>query len=228
MKNKISAFLIALVLLCCMPLQVFAAQSVPDLSAKGSITFLMRVDGKDLDGGKMNIVRVGEFDNDGEDYFFRLLPSLGGTVLSSKNLTDPAFASNLLVLSKNAKLEKTVALISKGKAVFSNLPMGLYLVWQDSNDATEGYSPIQPFLISIPQLDGTKYIQDIVSKPKVPIETKPSEPPTPPPPPPPPPPELPPTGQLNWPIPVMGAAGFMLFVYGLILDIREKRAENEK
>ena len=173
MKNKISAFLIALVLLCCMPLQVFAAQSVPDLSSKGSITFLMRVDGKDLD-------------NDGEDYFFRLLPSLGGNVLSSKNLTDPAFASNLLVLSKNAKLDKTVAPISKGKAVFSNLPMGLYLVWQDSNDATEGYSPIQPFLISIPQLDGTKYIQDIVSKPKVPIETEPSEPPTPPPPPPPP------------------------------------------
>lgn len=229
MKKRIVSLLIAAVLLCCMPLDVFAAQSLPDFTSKGSITFQMSYDGVYLDGGKMNICKVGNIvEKDGE-YVFQTLPSLGGNVLTDKEATSPATASKLLELVKKSGLKKISAPISKGKAVFSDLSVGLYLVWQDAGDAIEGYSPIQPFLISIPQFDGSKYIQDIVCKPKVPLKPKPSEPPPPPTPPTPPtPPELPPTGQLNWPVPVMGVAGFLLFAFGLIFDMREKRAENEK
>ena len=227
MKKRIVSLLIAMVLLCCMPFEAFALESVPDLSAKGSITFQMSYGGVKLDGGRMNICKVGEFARVDGDYVFRLLPSLGGNVLSEKDAASSETAAKLLGLVKSKNLEKTSAPISKGQVVFKNLSVGLYLVWQDSGDATPGYSAIQPFLISIPQIEGSEYVYDIVCKPKVPLKPKPS---TPPPPPntPPPPPELPPTGQLNWPVPVMGVAGFVLFVFGLIFDMREKRAENEK
>ena len=227
MKKRIVSLLIAMVLLCCMPLEVFAAHPVPDLTSKGNITFRMSYDGVDLDGGKMKICKVGDIVQVNGDYVFRVLPSLGGNVLKDEEATSATTASRLLELVKKSNLEKISTPISKGKAVFSGLSVGLYLVWQDAADATEGYSAIQPFLISIPQFDGSKYVYDIVCKPKVPLKPKPTEPP-PPPNTPPPPPEIPPTGQLNWPVPVMGVAGFVLFAFGLIFDMREKRAENEK
>jgi hypothetical protein len=96
--------------------------------------------------------------------------------------------------------------------------VGLYLAFQNEADATKGYSALQPFFISVPQLQGDTYVLDIIARPKVPLKPAP-----PPPPPPPPPPEIPPTGQLNWPVPVMASLGGLLLVLGLILCARGKR-----
>lgn len=225
MKKKILAFLLVLVLLHNTVLHVSAKYPVPDLTRKGSITFEMVLDGIRLNGGKMNICKVGNIQENDGDYTFVPIDKLKNSNVDLQK-TNHAVAKELLKLVEKRNLTTSTAQIVKGKASFEDLSMGLYLVWQNEEDATKGYSPISPFLISIPQLEGDRYDYSIVAKPKVPLKQEPDEPPkTPPPPPntPPPPPELPQTGQLNWPIPVMAVAGCLLFIIGLILYGGRKR-----
>ena len=225
MKKKILTFLLALLLIQCTAVQAFAAHPVPDLSATGSISFQMVKNGLNLDGGNLKLCKVGDIQEDDGDYSFALVEELKGNDVDLKTPTDPEVAEKLLKLAKENHLTTRIAPISKGKAVFANLPVGLYLVWQDSADATKGYSAIHPFLISIPKLEGNQYVYDIVAKPKVPIEIKPSPPPSAPPPSPPP--YLPQTGQLNWPVPVMAVLGFGLFIFGLLLYSDRKVKDDE-
>lgn len=225
MKNRILSFLLALVLVQSIALTVAAAPPVPDLSSNGSITFTMNYGGQPLDSGRLNLCKVAAIVKmDEYEYIFELIPDLEESNADMENVSDPAAARDLLKLVEKKPLSKTTTPIVNGKAVFSDLPVGLYLVWQEKDDATEDFAPIQPFLISVPKLQGDRYIQDIVAKPKVPLETEPTEPP---PPPPPPPPYLPQTGQLNWPIPVMAITGCALFVLGLILCSGRKGRDDE-
>ena len=131
----------------------------------------------------------------------------------------------MLQAAKSVLTDYLRAPIADGKVSFSDLKAGLYLVWQDDADASDGYDAIHPFLISVPRWQNGAYAMHVEADPKVPLETEPT---TPPPPPPPPPPELPQTGQLNWPVPVMAVTGMALFVVGWILCWRGKRMENEK
>lgn len=85
--------------------------------------------------------------------------------------------------------------IEGGKAVFSQLMPGLFVVPQKEADASDGFTAIHPFLISLPRWDGEQYVYDLTAKPKVSLEPKPTEPPTEPPDP-----WLPQTGQTNWPV----------------------------
>ena len=233
MKKKILAFLLVLVLLHSAVIHVSAVHPIPDLTSKGSITFTMIKNGTRLHGGSMQLCRVGSIQENDGDYKFVLIDKLKNSDVDLQT-TDYAVANKLLKLVKRHNLTTLTSPIVKGKVSFSDLPVGLYLVWQNDENATEGYSPINPFLISIPQLEGEQYILDIVAKPKVPLKPEPSEPPpppqTPPPPPqtPPPPPELPPTGQLNWPIPVVAGTGCLLFIIGLILYSSRKRTIDAK
>lgn len=224
MKKKIWTFLLVLVLMYNTALQASAAHPVPDLDSNGSITFTMNYGSKQLDGGSLNLCKVGDIQEDDSNYSFILVEELTGNNVNLKTPTNPDVAQKLLKLVKKYPLTTQKAPIVKGKTSFSDLPVGLYLVWQEDNDATKGFSPIQPFLISIPKREGDRYIQDIVANPKVPLETEPT---TPSPPPPPPPPRLPQTGQLNWPIPVMAIAGCVLFGLGLILYSGRKGTDDE-
>lgn len=227
MKKRILSLLFALVLASCLSLTVYASHPVPDLSKKGSITFVMNMDDVLLDGGRLNLYKVADIIEVNGNYGFRLIDALWGADVDLDKLTDPAVADRLLTLAKAARLPAVTVPIAEGRAAFPDLSAGLYLVWQADADATEGFSPIQPFLISIPKFQDGEYILDIIADPKVPLETEPTEPTEPPPPPPPPPPHLPQTGQLNWPVPVMAALGSVLFVLGLILYSGRKAADDE-
>ena len=224
MKKKILTFLLVLVLMHSTALQVSATNPMPNLSDNGSITFEMIKNGTPLDGGSLNLCKIGDIQEKDDNYSFILIEELKGNDVDLGTPTNPDVAEKLLKLAKKYPLTIQNAPIVKGKASFSELPVGLYLVWQDEEDATDGFSPIQPFLISIPKRDGNQYIHDIVAKPKVPLETEPT---TPPPPPPPPPPNIPQTGQLNWPVPVMATLGCVLFVLGLILYSGRKGTDDE-
>ena len=224
-KKKIMVFLLAVFLVHCTAVPVLAAQPMPNLSENGSITFEMVKNNVPLNGGSINLCKVGNIQENDSNYTFVLVEELKGNNVDLKNPSDYDVAEELLRLVKKHNLTIQNAPIANGKASFTNLPVGLYLVWQDEKNATEGFSPIHPFLISIPKFDGTRYIQDIVAKPKVPLEVKPTETPSPSPTPTPPP-KLPQTGQLNWPIPVMAGAGCVLFFIGLILYSGRKSTDN--
>ena len=210
MVKRISSMLVMLLLIGCLTVTAFAAHPVPDLSQNGSLTFIMDLDEQRLDGGNLNLYRVGDIAEDDGNYFFRLIDD---RELTQDSDLDLLLAQEMLTLAKEMDLEKITAPIQEGTAVFEDLPNGLYVVWQDDADATKGFSPIQPFLISVPRFQEGEYVLDVVAEPKVPLETAPPEttvPTTPDE-------QLPQTGQLNWPVPVLALSGAVLLILGFLL-----------
>ena len=184
---------------------------------------------QDLDSGKLHLYQVATLvPMGGVVYDFQLLDvlSAAGATLDTEDLYDGAQSERLLAAAQTAMPSGYMTTpIADGKARFENLDAGLYLVWQDKAGACEGYDPIHPFLISVPRLQDGAYTMHVVADPKVPLHTEPTPPP---PPPPPPPPDIPQTGQMNWPIPVMAVAGTVLLVVGCILLAGRKRAGHEE
>ena len=231
MYNRILAMLLTLALVFAFAVNASASDipvEMPDLSGQGSLEFTMDVDGAPLDSGFLNLYYVAAVTQVEEDrYDFRLVDELAdtGTKLDTEDLYDGVQAEKLLDASKRVLPEYRTSFIADGSASFADLDAGLYLVWQADKDASDGYTAIHPFLISVPGLQNGVYSMDVEADPKVPFETEPTEPP---PPPPPPPPHLPQTGQLNWPVPVMAIAGAVLSVLGWCLCLRGKKLENEE
>ena len=142
----------------------------------------------------------------------------GGVALKDGNL-NMVLAEELLTLAKEEKLVARTTKIKDGQAVFNDLAHGLYVVWQAQADASTGFMPINPFLLSVPRYIGGEYVMDVVAEPKVALETVP---PTTTPPTTPPPPELPQSGQLNWPVPVLAVCGAAMLILGFVMVGRKR------
>ena len=114
---------------------------------------------------------------------------------------------------------KSVETDAKGSVSFDNLEVGLYLVKQDAQGTGDNRMVLTPFLISIPQreTDGS-LVYDVDAQAK-PVGAAKEEVP---PPTPPKPPVIPQTGQLWWPVLVLGAAGVLAICAGMIRRNRSK------
>ena len=210
MKNRIWSFLLVLCLLSVLTVQAFATHPVPELDQNGSITFLMDYNGSPLEDGSLNLYKVGEICEEDGNYFFQLIN--GKTIAQEKEI-DQALADKLLSNAGEQLRAKLTAPIKNGKAVFAELPVGLYVAWQDVEDASTGLQPIRPVLISVPRFQNGAYELDVQAKPKnapEPVPSEPTEEPTKPPSGE----KLPQTGQLVWPIPLLAMAGVTVFVLG--------------
>ena len=227
MKNRILAVLTALVLMCMLTVNASATEVLPPLQEKGSLTIEMTYNGEALTTGKVSILQVGVLEEITENHYdFRIFGALGRESITQEECSDPEVAKALLAAGKETLSDKIRTLaVTEGAAVFTELDAGLYLVWQEDADACKDLSAIQPFLISLPIWVEDHYVLDVVAAPKVPVQPAPTPPP---PPPPPPPPDLPQTGQLNWPIPVMAIAGALLVILGIVLCAIRKRDPYEK
>lgn len=232
MNNRILAVLAAVVMIFAFAVNAFAAEetsaTAPDLSQKGSLSFTMDVGGEPLNSGSLNLYRVATVElMTGIHYDFRLLDTLAaaGATLNTDDLYNGAQAEDLLAHAQALSAQYLSQPIRDGKVHFADLEAGLYLVWQRPEDASEGYDAIAPFLISLPKWQNGAYVMDVDAKPKVPFIPETTEPP---PTPPTNPPDIPQTGQLNWPVPVMGLAGAVLLILGSILCAGRKRCGREK
>lgn len=126
------------------------------------------------------------------------------------------------------------------------------------NQAADGYLKAAPFLVSVPMLEDGVYIYEVIANTKVELEKIPETPPQTEPPQTEPPeteppaseppesrppesetteteipknpvtPQLPQTGQLNWPIPIMVVIGLILFMSGWLLYRGGKKGNYEK
>lgn len=211
-KTGILILTLALVLSC---LSVTAfAHEVPDLTKNGTITLTVTYDEKELNGGELQLYRVGDIQEVNGDFSFVLTEAFGGADVSKEALDDDEYAANLA--KKLPETADATAKIENGKAVFSNVTPGLYLVYQKT--ATPGYKAMNPFLISMPNYVDGKYVTDITAEPKVGLETTPPVVTQP---------TLPQTGQLNWPIPTLSVLGLALVAAGIILKNRKKATYEE-
>ena len=229
MKKRILSLLTVLLLLGSLTLTAFATE-VPDLTKNGSLTFTMDWENKPLNSGSLSIYKVGNIVADRSLYHFELIDALADSKLSLEKVDAPNLAKDLAILALKKNLTEIKTHIKNGKAVFSDVAPGLYVVMQNAEDASNGFAPINPFLISVPRYENGVYELDVTADPKVPFETIPSDPsdPTKPKPTKPSGPTLPQTGQLNWPVPLLAVSGVALFAVGWILFSGRKKDDYEK
>lgn len=216
MIKRICAILFAVVVLCGLSLAAIAHE-VPQDREDCTITVLVRYDGETVSGGSLTAVRVGYVAERDGDYFFRRVFD----DLRIFNVGTPSTVTTLNRYYNNNKDDQEFktqkVTITEGEAVFTDLSTGLYLIIQE--EASSGYSKLNPFLVSVPYYEDGKYNYDVTAAIKSELEREPettvatTTPGG----------KLPQTGQLNWPVPVLAAAGLALIVIGMIT-----RKEKEK
>ena len=216
MKRKLFALLLAVLCLGTLVLPAFAAEKT------GSVTIQLYGD-KKVTGGLFYLYKVGRL----EDDRFRALDAFDSvvTTFTQQDLDDPDMPGDLLKIIK--KKDSGIKESYKGQfkksnsATVEDVKPGVYLVVQQN--AIQGYEKFSPFLITVPK-DG-KY--DVTSNSKVSTPKKDPKPTTAPPETTKPSGKLPQTGQLNWPVPVLAAAGLALFATGALLRRSGRKEDYE-
>lgn len=215
--KKLTAIVFAILLLCGLSAEVFAAQ-LPDLNEKGSITLSFIWEDYVLDNGKLSMYKIGDIAVSGSDCFFVLTDGLENSSISLEDPSDPELAETLEGIASAYGLSSVVASIEKGKAEFTDVEPGLYLITQSEAQSIRGFEPIKPFLISVPNNKDGEYCYDVEATPKIELVRDGSSikgdddsgg-------------KLPQTGQLNWPVPVMAISGALMFLVGWLLRYGEK------
>lgn len=221
-QYRIVALLATLLLLYALPLTAYA-DDMPDESVKGTITVEMKYDGKAVTGGTIVAYRVGQVQETDGNYSFVKTETMGTFEKPYDDVTSAALAEDIAdYVEENNLTAYAVTKNSDGKAVFSNLEPGLYLVAQ--TEASAGYEPLKPFLVSVPMKEDGNDVYDVNAdgkfqlqqESKTTTEKKPSGS------------TLPQTGQLNWPIPVLVVLGLVLFSVGWLLRFGRKKNGYEK
>ena len=222
MRKHVISGLLALLFLLALPLSA-AAHPVPDESRNGhcSITVSMTYKEKAVRGGKLALHKVGDVaENDG-NYSFVPVKEIQADIPEFGDIQSPELAGKLAKQEKKLTpvTANPVTVGKDGKATFSDLTFGLYLVVQKT--AAPGYGKTAPFLVSVPYLYADEYQYDVTSQPKTDLEreVKPTAPPSsgggk----------KLPQTGQLWWPVPVLACAGLGCIAVGLF---RRREAKDE-
>ena len=197
-----------------------AVQASPDLTRTGSITFTLVWEEAPIDSGALTLYQVGTVAPVNDTYAYVPVEALADAA-HLDDLTAPELARDLARLVQERELSGVTAPIRHGEAVFTDLTLGVYLVTQEPEDACDGFAPISPFLITVPQYADGVYIYDIAAQPKVPLHTEPTEPPSTDPTKPTEP-NLPQTGQLHWPVPVLAVSGITIFLLGWAMRTRKR------
>lgn len=225
--RRLMPMLTAALLLCAMSVSAFAHQ-VPDLDQKGSISLTMAKGSTIVPGGSLTLYRVGEVCEEDGNYSFRPTGDFADYDQPLEDVQSAELAEDLAEYVKNHHLTGTTKTIGQdGKIVFPDLELGLYLLVQ--NQAAEGYSKAEPFLVTVPMQEKGAYVYQVDASPKVAVEQekKPTSPNSPKPgtpgqt-------RLPQTGQLNWPVPVLVVLGLGLFSIGWMLRFGARKDSREK
>lgn len=221
--KKIIIVLLALSVLLSLPLTAYA-HDVPQERDDCSIEVIVRYDGQNVDGGTLTVIRVGYVDEEDGNYFFSqefTNARIEDVKSPNASKTQKEFYSNN---KSNYDFYTQTQAVKDGKATFTGLSTGLYLIVQ--NKAADGFSKLDAFLVSVPFMEDGEYQYQVTASIKSELEREPE--PTNPPPTKPDDPKLPQTGQLNWPIPLMVVAGLGFFAVGWALCFGKKREQYEK
>jgi hypothetical protein len=210
-------WLLCLIWMLCLAVPVRALDT-PQERDDCSIEVLVRYAGENVQGGSLTAVRVGYVAQENGDWFF--FQELTGVKLKDITSPDaPAAQWEFYESNRNVLYSQTKA-VEGAPVLFEGLQTGLYLIFQE--EAAPGFSPMSPFLVSVPYLEDGEYQYHVTAVQKSELEREP-EPSAPPPTEPDP--SLPQTGQTNWPIPVMAASGLTLIVIGCLLRFGKKPEE---
>lgn len=265
MKRRIGMLLTALA--CAVGLAVTASAAnlpAPDLDRTGEITvtasYEKKGESRPLQGVEFTVYRVADAALEDGGLVFRPAPGLEDweeemngrlTASSSKRLARELASSGKLKELASAGPKTTD---EEGKATFSGLELGMYLVKQTGGG--RGYETIKPFLVTLPQADGDKWDYTVEAAPKTEpgkpdkpdkpdpeepeepeepelpqepeepeLPQEPEEPEVPEVPQEPEGPKLPQTGLLRWPVFALAVGGLLTFSAGWVMERGRKDDE---
>ena len=208
------------------------AHDVPDMDRQGSVAVTLACDGERVSGGELTLYRIGDVSEDDGDYGFAVSSAFAatGAVFDAETLASASasaeLAGELADFAVQQGVSGTVAAVGEGgETLFEGLEPGLYLAVQ--TEASDGFEPVDPFLVSVPMFEDGSYVYDVDASPKVSTLVPAPEPPASQEPQTPMGDKLPQTGQLNWPIPVLAVAGLALFTFGWVLRASGRRLAAE-
>lgn len=213
MKRSIAPLLLALCLLVLSALPAHAVE-IPDLDAQGSVQVQMKTDSTPVPGGSLTLYRVGAIVQTDTGFGFVPIGEFEGYPGTLEDLGKTTAAELAKYAASNGISGEGKTIDETGTAVFDPLEPGLYLLTQPKSG--DGYLPADPFLVTLPMAQDGHYVYQVDASPKVtlhPAPTQPTQPGDP---------TLPQTGQLNWPIPVLVAAGAGCLIAGVILGRKGK------
>lgn len=209
LRKTLCCLLCCISIMCLAATAVFAAASVPDATQAGSISFDFSGAEKPVKGGNLELRKVAYWDDAlGTWCWCENYASAG---VSLDDIGSEKAANQLYLYALVTNLSSfTIPVGKDGKATAEKLEPGVYLVSQSVPFA--GFSYIKPALICVPcRMDDT-WVYEVEAAPKLsPLTTEPTETTTEPYE------ELPPTGQTNWPIPVLVLVGSFLILLGICL-----------
>lgn len=219
--KRISTLLLAVLAVLSLALPAYALTD-EDWKKACSVTIIMEQGGEALPGGSVTLYRVGKVVQDDGDSSFALTGGFQGCGENLENLDSASLPKRLRKYAMQEGIDAVEIrnLGDDGKTTFSGLEAGLYLVVQYK--AAKGYECCDPFLVSLPYYKDGKYHHDLTAGPKPalirePEKQQPVQPRG----------RLPQTGQLNWPVPVLTAAGLALFTLGWGLRFGKRRDYEE-
>jgi len=239
-RNRVAALLLCILLLCGLHTTTVSALT-QDENRKGTITVAMKYGGEAISGGTLTVYRVGEATEENGKYKFHKSEAIQDFAvdfdLDDSGINDPDLADAIAAFVEENHLSAYAdAENQAGKAVFTDLDVGMYLIMQTKT--ADGYEPLKPFLVAVPMNEDGQYKWAVIAEgktqdnqnaiPPVPSVPGESDQPTVP--------NvsenisanttdetLPQTGQLNWPVPMLAALGLLLFSVGWLLYFSGKK-----
>ncbi len=233
MKKQALTVIMVICLLFVSVFHVSGAEAL-DMERTGKVSVTLTYNGQAIPGGSFEAYRVaGVSVENGADYSFTYTPSYEDCTVSLEDLNASDIVADLEKYTKDKAISGiSVAVSEKGIAAFEDLETGLYLIVQ--NKAAEGYTAVNSFIVSVPQIEEGNYIYEIDATPKITLmpdtvdtSTKPDEPTDPPKEPTTPPSKLPQTGQNNVIVPVLCVIGALLIVFGMFLILSGRKKKHE-
>ena len=136
-----------------------------------------------IDGVQLEMIKVADVSVNNGCVTYTLLPEYQGTGIDFDDMTadesNKAAADLYSVKESKGYTGTQVTTDNDGKAVFTDLPYGMYLVSQTGKEGTAtGYENVEPFLVMVPGADPAshEWIYDVTAEPKLEIvKTTPPE-----------------------------------------------------
>lgn len=170
LKRKIiGAVLILALLLSFAGLTAQAATRV-DTDVKGSLQLTYSYDGQLFEDLEIQIYRVAEISEFAE---FTLTGAFQSLSVSLENIKtqdewrEIASTLSAYIVSDAIAADYSAVTGADGTVSFTDLPLGLYLVYMVRAEQEDGYCHFDSFMISVPTLDETdNWVYDVIARPK--------------------------------------------------------------
>ena len=129
------------------------------------VTLYDSANDKALSGGKLTLYRVAEVKRQNGNLSYEYCGDFYGCGIALGDLTDSTLAAQLQEYLPQSAEGTTKTIDADGNVTFRGLELGLYLIVQ--TEASKGYEPINPFLVSLPMAEDGKWNYAVDASPKV-------------------------------------------------------------